>query len=120
MMVFPGARLFRELQLGALRKGGGRREAGSTVAESLVVLYRLGTHQIRQKRRRAARSSTSRGRAEPCARESKVQTRRFLREKLIMSNHGHFASYEGRKEWRTGKIRGAFIGMLPVAPVAQR
>ena len=44
------------------------REAGSTVAESPVVLYRVGTHQIRR-RRRAARSSTSQGRAEPlCAR----------------------------------------------------
>ena len=32
------------------------------------ILYRVGTHQIRQ-RRRAARSSTSQGRAEPpCAR----------------------------------------------------
>ena len=47
-----------ELQFGALREGGGTREARSTVAESLVVLYRVGTHQIRR-RRRAARSSTS-------------------------------------------------------------
>ena len=79
-MVFPRARL------GALRDGGGTREAGSTVAESLVVLYRVGTHQIRR-RRRAARSSTSQGRAEP------------------------FSSYEGHKERRTGKIRGAFLRM---------
>ena len=35
-----------ELQFGALREGDGTREAGSTVAESLVVLYRVGTHQI--------------------------------------------------------------------------
>ena len=56
-----------EPQFGALREGGGTREAGSTVAESLVVLYRVGTHQIRR-RRRAARSSNQ-GRAEPlCAR----------------------------------------------------
>ena len=55
-------------QFGALREGGGTREAGSTVAESLVVLYRVGTPQIRR-RRRAARSPTSQGRAEPlCAR----------------------------------------------------
>ena len=68
MMVLPGARLFPEPQFGALREGGGTREAGSTVAESLVVLYRVGTHQIRR-RRRAARSLTSQGRAEPlCAR----------------------------------------------------
>ena len=57
-----------EPQFGALREGGGTREAGSTVAESLVVLYWVGTHQIRR-RRRAARSSTSKGRTEPlCAR----------------------------------------------------
>ena len=58
-----------EPQFGVLREGGGTREAGSTVAESLVVLYyRVGTHQIRR-RRRAARSLTSQGRAEPlCAR----------------------------------------------------
>ena len=58
-----------ELQFGALREvgGGGTREAGSTVVESLVVLYRVGTHQI-QRRRRAAQSSTSLGSAEPlCA-----------------------------------------------------
>ena len=57
-----------EPQFGALREGGGTQKAGSTVAESLVVLYRVGTHQIRR-RRREARSSTSQGRAEPlCAR----------------------------------------------------
>ena len=31
-----------ELQFGGLREGGGTREAGSTVAESLVVLYQSG------------------------------------------------------------------------------
>ena len=66
-MVFSGVRFFR-VQFGGLREGGGTREAGSTVAESLVALYQVGTHQIRR-RRRAARSSTSQGRAEPlCAR----------------------------------------------------
>ena len=28
-----------------------------------------------------------------------------------MSGHGHFSSYEGHKERRTGKIRGAFFRM---------
>ena len=57
-----------ELQFGDLREGGGTQEAGNTVAESLVVRYRVGTHQIRR-RRGADRSSTSQGRAEPlCAR----------------------------------------------------
>ena len=61
-----------ELQFGALREGGGTRETGSTVAESLVVLYRVSAHQIRR-RRRAAQSSTSPGRAEPlCARTKGV------------------------------------------------
>ena len=48
---------------------GGTRETGSTVAETLVALfYRVGTHQIRR-RRRAARSLESQGSAEPlCAR----------------------------------------------------
>ena len=57
---------FSELQFSAFRENGGTREAGSTVTESLVVvvLYRMGKHQIRR-RRRAARSSTSQGRAEP-------------------------------------------------------
>ena len=53
-----------ELQFGAPRESGGTREAGSTVTESRVVLYRVSTHQIRR-RRRVARSSTSQGRAEP-------------------------------------------------------
>ena len=50
-----------------------------------------------------------RGGLNSCARESKVRTGRFLREKL-MSDHGHFSSYEGHKERRTGKIRGVFRG----------
>ena len=44
-MVFQ-VRTTSELQLGALREGGGTREARSTVAESLVALYRVGSHQI--------------------------------------------------------------------------
>ena len=28
-----------------------------------------------------------------------------------MSDHGHFSSYEGHKERRTGKVRGAFSRM---------
>ena len=31
-----------ELQFGGLREGGGTREAGSSIAESLVVLYQIG------------------------------------------------------------------------------
>ena len=29
-----------------------------------------------------------------------------------MSDHGHFSSYEGNKEQRTGKLRGAFQGFI--------
>ena len=66
-MVFPGARLFRA-PIWCSSGGGGTREAGSTVVESLVALYRVGTRQVRR-RRRAARSSTSQGSAQPlCAR----------------------------------------------------
>ena len=36
-----------EIQFGALREGGGTREAGGTVAERLVVLYRVGTEDYR-------------------------------------------------------------------------
>ena len=31
-----------------------------------------------------------------------------------MSDHGHFSSYEGHKERRTGKIRGALMAQLVV------
>ena len=98
-----------ELQFSSLRDGGGTREAGSTVAESLAVLYqwvrtRFGEGGGQLDRRRA------RGGLNPCARESKARTGRFLREKLI-SDHGHFSSYEGHMERRTGKIRGAFSRM---------
>ena len=66
-MVFPGARLFRA-PVWRPSGDGGTREAGSTVAKSLVALYRVGTHQIRRGWR-PARSSTSQGSAEPlCAR----------------------------------------------------
>ena len=49
-----------------------------------------------------------RGVLNPCARESKAQTGRFLREKLI-SDHGLFSSTRANKERRTGKIRRAFF-----------
>ena len=63
-MVLPlGARLFRS-PLWCPSGGGGKREAGSTVAESLVALYRVGTHQIRRGRR-ATGSLTCQGSAEP-------------------------------------------------------
>ena len=98
-----------ELQFGALREGGGTREVGSTAAESLVVLYRVGTHQIPRRWRATDRRRAREG-LNPCARESKIRTGRFLTEKL-MSDHGQFSSYEGHKEWPTGKIRWTFSRM---------
>ena len=58
------------LQFGDLREGGGTREAGSTVAESLVVLiigwvrtrFSEGGGQLDRRR--------ARGGLNPCARES--------------------------------------------------
>ena len=41
--------------------------------------------------------STSQERLNPCARESKARTGRFLRETL-MSDYSLFSSYEGHKE----------------------
>ena len=46
----------------------------------------------------------------PCARESKARTGRFLREKLV-SDDGMFLPTRANKERRTGKIRRAFSGM---------
>ena len=60
-MVFRVACLFRA-PTWCTSGGGSTREVGGM--ESLVALYRVGTHQIRRGRR-AARSSTSQGSAEP-------------------------------------------------------
>ena len=66
-MVFPGVRPFRApiwRPSGRWRHARGKWHCRG---EPGIVLYRVGTHQIRR-RRRAARSSTSQGRAEPlCA-----------------------------------------------------
>ena len=60
-----------------------------------------------------------------CARKTKARTVKFLTEKLT-SDHDLFCFYEGHKERRTGRIRGAFarmhralVGwMLACAPVS--
>ena len=46
----------------------------------------------------------------PCARESKARTGRFLREN-VTSDYRFFSSCQGRKERRTGKIRRTFSKM---------
>ena len=46
----------------------------------------------------------------PCARESKARTGRFLREKLI-PDHGLFSFYEGRQGVANGQNSWGFSGM---------
>ena len=50
-----------EPQFGALREGGGTREAGSTFAERLAVLYRVGTRQRGREHFRGETGSTLSG-----------------------------------------------------------
>ena len=107
-MEFPGARHFRA-PVWCRSGGGGTREAGSTIAESLVALCRVGTVRTRfgegggQLDHRRAR-----GVLNPCARESKVRTGRFLWEKLI-SDYGPFPSYEGRQGAVNGQDSWGFF-----------
>ena len=50
-----------------------------------------------------------RGLLNPCTRESKARTGKFLKETL-MSDHGLFSSYEGQQGAAKGReIRGAFF-----------
>ena len=93
-IVFPVARFLRA-PIWCPSAGDGTREAGGTVAESLVALYRVSAHQIRRDWR-AARSSTSHGSAEPlCARIKGAN--REVSEGKLMSDHGLFSSYEGQQ-----------------------
>ena len=110
-MLFPGVRLFRA-PIWYPSGGGGTREEGSLVAESLVALYRVGTHQIWRGKRKA-RSSKSQGSVETLCARIKGTNREevFLREKLI-SGHGLFFPYEvlqGAANWQDswGFIRDA-------------
>ena len=93
-MVFPGAALFGRC--------GGTREVESSVAENLVAFYRVSTHQRFGKGGRQLDRRRARGVLNPCARESKARTGRFLREKL-MSDHGLFSSYEGQQGAANGQ-----------------
>ena len=79
------------------------------MAESLVALCRVGTHQIRR-RRREAQSSASQGSAEPLCARIKGTNREVSEGKADVSPR-FFSSYEGQKERRTDKIRRAFSRM---------
>ena len=94
-MVFPGVRPFRApiwWPSGGGRHARGREhfrgEPGSALSVRWVRI-RFGEDGGQLDRRRA------RGVLNPCAREPKAQTGRFLRGKLI-SDHGLFSSYEGQ------------------------
>ena len=87
------------------------REAGSTVAKRLVTPYRVGTPQIRRGRR-AARSSTSQGSAEPLCVRIKGANREVSERKADLGPRSvFFLRGPTRSGSRTGKIRGAFPGM---------
>ena len=93
--------------LGPCGRCGGMREAGSTVAESLVALHRVGTHQIRRRWRaaRAARSSTSRGSAEPLCGRIKGANREASAGKADVLPRSVFflSSYEGQQGAANGQ-----------------
>ena len=95
-----------ELQFGALREVVARDRQGPLSRRAWQrsigwVRTRFGEGGGQLDRRGA------RGALNPCARESKARTGRFLREKLI-SDHGMFFPTRANKKRRTGKIRGAF------------
>ena len=106
-MMFSGVRLFRApiwCPSGGWRHARGREHCRGEPDSSLGwVRTRFGEGGGQFDRRRA------RGGLNPCARESKARTGRFLKEKP-MSDHGHFSPYEDHKEWQTGNIWGLFQG----------
>ena len=108
-MMFPGARLF-QTPFWYPSRGGATREAGSTVAESLTALYRVGTHQIRRGRR-AVQSSTSYGSAKPLCATTKDANREVSKGKLI-SDHGLFSFYEDRQGAANAQDRAFFYGSM--------
>ena len=65
------------------------RQGALDIAESLVVLYRVGTHQI-QRGRKAARSLTSQGRAEPLCARIKGANREVSEEKTDVRPRSFF------------------------------
>ena len=101
--------------------GGGTREAGGTVAESLVetnsIRNRTMAHAIGRVSTRFSENGRPldrqrvRGVLNPRARESKARAGRFRRGKLI-SNHGLFSYYEGQQGAANGQdLCGVFSGM---------
>ena len=98
--VFQGSILFGAA-IWCPSGGGGTREAGSIVAESLAALYQMDTHRIRRGRR-AARWPTSQGSAEPLCAIIKGANREVSEGKTF-SDHGLISSYEGRQGATNGQ-----------------
>ena len=76
--------------------------------ESLVALYRVGTHQI-WRGRRAARSLTSQGSAERLCARIKGVNREVSEAKSDLCSRSVFLPTRANKERRTGKIRVVFF-----------
>ena len=113
----PGARLFRA-PTWCPSGGGGTREAGGIVAESLVALYRVGTHQIRRGRR-AARSSTSQGSAEPLCARIKGVTWKVSEGKADLQGPtriGEWARFVGRFSGMHRALGGWILPRAPASP----
>ena len=107
-MVFSGVRLFRApfwWPSGGWRHARGREHCRGEPGSSLSGGYAPDSAKAE-----GSSIVDEPGGLNPCARESKARTGRFLREKLI-SDRGHFSSYEGHMERRTGKTRGALSRM---------
>ena len=108
-LVFPGVRPFRApiwSPSGGWRHARGREHCRGKPGSALSGGYAPDSAMAE----RSSIVDEPGGGLNPCAREPKAWTGRLLREKL-MSEHAHFSSYEGHKERRTGKIRGAFSRM---------
>ena len=108
-MVFPGVRLFRALSLVPFGRVAARERQGALSQRAWKSSIGWGRTRFREGEGKLDRRR-ARGGLNSCARESKARTGRFLKNKM-MSDHDHFSSYEGRKERRMGKIRGAFTRM---------
>ena len=101
-------RAFSEFQFGAFRGVAARERQGALSWRAWQrsiewVRTRFGEGGGHLDRRQAG------GVLNPGARESKAQTRRFLREKL-MSDHGNFSSYYGRQGEANGQDSWGFFG----------
>ena len=87
------------------------QQTASGISHRVMPFFGLttNTHQIRR-RRWAARSLTSHGRTEPLGAIIESANLEVSEGKLI-SDHGHFSSYEGHMERRTGQDSWGFSRM---------